>query len=136
MGAWAETAFSDDVALDWLDDQFELDAVGAVKKALGAAIATSESDYLEYQEGIEARAAAEVVAIARGRARDGESDELLAQVSTALGEIAAVPSIEVTALAALDRVTSDNSEIQALWTEDGPNADWDNANADLRSRLS
>ena len=135
MGAWAAYAFGDDTALDWLDETFAEAGSSAVKAALDAVLGTGPDEYMQYSIGVEGRAAAEVVAIAFGAARNGEGAEDLAKVAPHAASILADDSIKAQALKALDRIAAKNSEIAELW-EEGPIDEWRDALSDLRSRLS
>ncbi len=114
MGAWGHNAFANDDALDWLYDAEESGMVGAVKLAFRTILTTPPSVYLESPEG------------AVG----------LAAISRSSAEIVGIPDIVPTAQRTIDRVVDENSELNELWNENGPNADWQNEIADLRARLN
>ncbi|OYX41483.1 MAG: hypothetical protein B7Z02_15650 [Rhodobacterales bacterium 32-67-9] len=134
VGAWGLGAFEDDAALDWRDESFASTGVQAVIIALQAASKTSPDDYLEYVAGVEARAAAEVVAIAFGKPASGTSHDDINDVKPHVAEIRAIAGIRPLALKAMNRVSADNSEIAELWRENGP-VEFDQAIADLINRL-
>jgi hypothetical protein len=136
MGAWAAHAFGNDNALDWFGEEFVREPVGAVKSVIGLVLNATASDYLESPEGCAGLAAAEIVAIAHGRARTGEEQELVNQVRPHAEAIMSVPQIKQDALGAVDRIEGSNSELNELWNEDNPDSEWTEQNADLRSRLS
>jgi hypothetical protein len=73
--------------------------------------------------------AAELVAAARGRS-DEERLVALAQRWPELAEQADLAARAVVAVA-----DPDGSELTELWTEDGPNPEWDAVLSDLRRRL-
>jgi len=136
MGAWGHNAFANDDALDWLYDAEESGMVGAVKLAFRTILTTPPSVYLESPEGAVGLAAAEVVAISFGHPRDAEDPVRVAAISRSSAEIVGIPDIVPTAQRTIDRVVDENSELNELWNENGPNADWQNEIADLRARLN
>jgi uncharacterized protein DUF4259 len=136
MGAWGPNALENDQALDWLYEAGERGYAAPVKQAFGEVLGADEGAYVEADLGEVALAAAEVVAIARGRSREVESLEYVAQITAASAQILGVPDVVSAALRAMDRVAGTNSELQELWNEGGENVEWANAMSDLRARLS
>jgi hypothetical protein len=138
MGAWGAHAFENDTASDWLLDAFEQNLVNAVKLALNVVADAPATEYLEVDIGVVGLAAAEVVAIAFGRAREGYTDpERLGHIARYAEEIRSTPDIRSLALASITRIEGPNSELAELWNEgSSTRVDWSNENADLRSRLS
>ncbi len=136
MGAWGVGAFEDDAAMDWLDEELSGAGASAVSGALTAVNEIPVSDFLEYTDGVNGRAAAEAVAIAFGYPTETTDDAARGHVNEHAEEIIAMDGVKVAATLALDRITSDNSEIHELWTEnDETGADWSAAIADLQARL-
>lgn len=136
MGAWGVEAFEDDTAMDWLDQELASKGASAVSAALTAVNEAVVSDYLDYDDGVNGRAAAEAVAISFGYPTENTDDTARGQVNEHAEAIIAMDGVKVAASLALDRITSDNSEIHELWTEnDETGAEWSAAIADLQARL-
>ncbi len=118
-----------DTALDWLGELEEQPQIQTITIALSEA--ANETDYLDADLGCEALVAAELVAYALGRP-PREPDERL----TALAELDGLREHASLAAQAVAVVAdTDRSELSDLWTEDGPNEDWDKVLADLAARL-
>jgi hypothetical protein len=114
--------------LDWVSE-LEDGAVDLVR----AGLAVTKVDYLESPDGSVAIAAAEVIAAAVG----SPAASLPASVTRwvdAHGASVADADV-VLALAALDRVTAENSELAELWAE-SDDREWSQSVEDLRNRLS
>lgn len=122
MGTWGQAPFENDAAGDW-----DLGFKGAdrdaglvlVHAALSAAANTPEDEELDSYPGMEAVAAAELVAAIRGLDVDRAGDSELAfdwitSTRPALGR----ESVRL-AVRALERVTATRSELAALWAEEG-----------------
>lgn len=135
MGAWGVGAFEDDTSLDWMDDSYAEGGVEAVRAALTTAVATPDDDDLDYTAGCAARAAAEIVAIANGRAPGGLDDEDEEAAKEHADAVRADRDLPDLALRAIDRLVGPNSELHDLWTEDPTNSEWLDAIADLKRRL-
>ena len=90
MGAWGVGAFEDDTAMDWLDEELAAAGASAVAGALTAVNETPASDYLEYTDGVNGRAAAETVAIAFGYPAENSDAAIRGQVNEHAEEIIAI----------------------------------------------
>ena len=119
-----------DTALDWLGDLTDHPQIQTITIALSEA--ANETDYLDAGVGCEALVAAELVAYAHGRA-PSEPDERLTSLAAQLDGLREHASLAAEAVAVV--ADGERSELTDLWTEDGPNADWDKVLADLRTRL-
>jgi hypothetical protein len=132
MGAWATGPFDNDGAADWaneLNDARPEDRAGLVRSAL-----ILSDGYLDVDDGQAAVAAVAVVAgVHRGLAPDSARwPDFLAN-----GEALHLPAdLRDLASAALNRVTGPDSELQELWTEDGPNDEWASQIAALHAALA
>ncbi|MCG6885008.1 MAG: DUF4259 domain-containing protein [Silicimonas sp.] len=135
MGAWGAGAFEDDTALDWMDEAYSERGADAVRAALKAAAETPADQYLDYDTGAAARAAAEIVAIAHARAPGGLDDNDEAAAKEHAEAVRADRSLSSLALAAMERLLGKQSELCELWTEDPTNTEWLDAITDLRRRL-
>lgn len=121
MGAWGEKAFQNDSALDWLA-ALQAGGVAALRGALLRVADTDEEAKVDVDDGASAIAAAEIVAAAMGQGRDRLTSEASAWVD-------AHPSSLLTddlslAKRAVERVLSGESELCALWDENGPENAW------------
>ncbi|WP_415920878.1 DUF4259 domain-containing protein [Tateyamaria sp. SN6-1] len=136
MGAWGVGILQDDSALDWVEEAYASEGEEAVRTALETAASARPGDYLEYDEGVAARAAAEVVAASFGAPPDGiEADGLDTLMEHSDG-VAEDDTLITLALSAVRRVASDNSEIAELWAEqDDTAAEWTAAIEGLEARL-
>ncbi|MDY0813749.1 DUF4259 domain-containing protein [Kitasatospora purpeofusca] len=134
MGTWDIGHFDNDTAADFcggLDEAAASEREGLVRRALTLAADTVAEDYLDCDEAVKALAAAALVA---SQCPDG------APVTTAYGPDEPLPvfaaDLRPLAVAALDRVVAEESELAELWdeTEDGPA--WRRAVQELRDVLA
>jgi hypothetical protein len=109
MGAWAVGSFENDDALDWLIDLEKSSGLGFIQ----ATLKLSEAKYIESPEGCCIVAAAEVVLALQNRPRKRLPEEAQAWV-TKNGNFDARP-LNKKAINAIDRVLSEDSELNALW---------------------
>jgi hypothetical protein len=121
MGAWGEKTFQNDSSLDWLA---ELDAGGVemLRDTLSRVADTDQEDYLDVDDGTSAIAAAEIVAAALGHGRDRLTEAAITWLDANPGALVA----EDLTLAnrAVERVLAGESELRALWDENGPDNAW------------
>lgn len=126
-----QSTFDNDGAADWgaeLDEARPEDRAQMVRSAL-----SPDDGYLDADDGEVAVAAVAVVAMVRSGTADVSAywPDFLER-----GEALHLPDdLKDLALTALDRVTGPDSELQALWTEDGPNDEWAAQIAALRAAL-
>jgi len=130
MGAWGEGVLENDTALDWLGELEEQPQIQTITIALSEA--ANETDYLDADLGCEALVAAELVAYALGRT-PSEPQERLTTLAAELDGLREHASLAAQAVAVV--ADAERSELTDLWTEDGPNADWDKVLTDLAARL-
>lgn len=136
MGAWGEQPFENDDAGDW---GYEFDGVDDAtgRELLVDALNLGEASvYLESPDGAVAVAAAEVVSWmldpqAIPTSPYGEAP------ATWVRAIASTPdaAMVAAALAALDRVRSQDSELAELWAESGDDSGWRESLARIEERL-
>ena len=136
MGAWGEQPFDNDDAGDWgyeFDGADEATGMALLADALDLGAA---GDYVESPEGSTAVAAAEVLScmLDHRAIPDSPYGEDPASWVRATG---ARPDDELVAaaLAALDRVRSDNSELAELWAESDDDGAWRDSLARIETRL-
>ena len=129
MGEWGTGPFDNDDAADWIYKLEESPAISTLRRALD--IATMK--YVEVREASVAVAAAQIVAAALGR----PGPALPTQAATWIQEHSATVTEgeHRLAIAAVDRVLSDYSELRALWAE-SPDNEWNNQMQELRHRLA
>ena len=129
MGAWGTAAFDNDDASDWVYD-LEKRGLAAIDAALADAEAATD---LEMPTDVNAIAAGEVVAAARGRPVDGLREDVQ-QLAIFVGPDV-TPDHAVRAHAAAQRVLA-GSEVATLWDESADGAAWRRSIDDLVRRLS
>ncbi|GAA3537664.1 DUF4259 domain-containing protein [Kribbella ginsengisoli] len=132
MGTWDATVFGNDAAADWAAGLVDAGDEQLVRDALERAVGPDCVHYLEYSEGVEALAAAEVVAAAAGRATASNPYNEKA-LGWAVGRSGLVELIPL-AVRAAERVIAENSELRELWAEPDDPA-WAAAVQDLLGRL-
>ncbi|MBO1418000.1 DUF4259 domain-containing protein [Streptomyces sp. FH025] len=120
MGTWDIGHFDNDTAADFaggLDDVEPVERVGLIRAALERAARNPE--YLDDDEGVEAVAAAALVA---AQCPGG------AAVTTAYGPDEPIPPLPAElrplAVGALDRVVAEESGLAELWDESGSGPAW------------
>lgn len=131
MGTWSTGPFDNDTAADWAGDLHDArpdDRAQMVRAALMV-----EDGYLDMVDGqIAIAAVAVVAAVSSGMVPDSAywPDFLTG------GETLPLPDdLRDLALAVLDRVTGDESDLQAAWTEGGPDDAWAAEITTLRTQL-
>jgi hypothetical protein len=131
MGAWGTGPFENDDAADWAYELEEAADLSPVRQALSATLDTD--GYLEVPEGACAVAAAAVVAATF----DGDVRGFPEQVVEWIVDHPDAAGREDARLAvdALERVTSEESELRQLPVEGGGGAAWVRAMETLRVRL-
>jgi hypothetical protein len=134
MGAWGHLAFDNDSANDWA---YGLDVVADLSLVEAAFDELEEvgDDYLDQDIACAALAACEVLARCRGN--PGYTNAYTKKVDTWVAEHRPLPSAALVkrALASLDRLLGERSELRELWAGlvgEG----WRASIEDLRQRLS
>ena len=133
MGAWDVDTFDNDTACDWsaeLDDTTDLNLV---REALAAVLDVGD-EYLDSDDACIALAACEVIARLKGNW--GKRDSYTEAVDKWVESHPQTPSAELVnaALAAIDRIRRQPSELLELW-EEADAAAWHAAVDDLRQRV-
>lgn len=124
MGAWSPEPFGNDSALDWAQDLVESDGA-AFLAATFEAVLEDEGDYLDAELGEVGLAAAEVLARLLGQPVPGSGlPEALEQWLAGAGREGAVAALRAPALAALERIAGNASELHELWAETDALAEW------------
>jgi hypothetical protein len=132
MGAWGVGAFQNDAALDWLAE-LEADGVGALRRVLTRVANTDADEDLDADDGSAAIAAAELVAATLPSGRD----RLTKRARSWLDANAIAIEADDVGLArrAVERVLGAESELRALWDENGPDTEWHDGVRVLLDRL-
>jgi Domain of unknown function (DUF4259) len=135
MGAWGEDPFDNDDAGDWAYGFDGVDEAAGLQVILDTLDTGDPDEYLEAPDGTNAVAAATVVTWMRDPLAISDSPYAEA-AATWVRTARPTPSDELVAaaLAALDRVRSDKSELAELWAE-SDDAAWSNSLAQIEARL-
>lgn len=133
MGAWSHEAFGNDEALDWAGGLEEVDDLSLIEAALDA-VADEPQGYLDASPAAEALAAIELLARLRGHASDEAFPES-AEDWMARTRLTPPETLAQRALAVLDRIGGEDSELKDLWEESDSAEAWQASLADLRRRL-
>jgi len=132
MGAWSHEAFGNDSACDWAYGLQEVEDLSLVEAALDS---VAPDGYLDASEASEALAAAEVIARLRGHPGYSNAYTEVADDWVAATRLTPPEAMVQRALAVLDRVGGDESELKELWDDSDSAEDWQASLADLRQRL-
>lgn len=131
MGTWGIKAFENDGTSDWLLDLEESDDLSVLKRALEP----EETEYLEAPDGEIIIAAAEIINGVMNGARAGLPENAAKWIEN--HKTLDVSSLVKPAIAMLDRVLADDSELKELWKENrGDYPRWLADVTDLRAKLS
>jgi hypothetical protein len=133
MGAWSADSFGNDTACDWSYGLEKVGDLSLVKQAIEAVLSVDE-DYLDADTACEGLAACEVIARLKGNwgVRDPYTETVDKWVES--HKIVPPEKLIQTALAAIDRICAQQSELLELWEEDDP-SEWHAAVDDLRERV-
>ena len=133
MGTWAADSFSNDGALDWLQDFVEAPTMEMLRDTLEYVTELDADDYLEAPDCEEAIAAAEIVAALTGKPSTKLPDDLKTWLATGHG-LTGAPLVAA-ARAAMTRIVN-ASELQELWAGSDSNPQWLAEMSDLIRRLT
>lgn len=119
MAAWGTKTFEDDTAVDWLA---ELTDAEETREFLLGAITLTKKDDLDYDTGVTALAASEVIVALLDEPRKGLPEELKDWLSdNECDDITDLPEI---ALNALNLVLGEESELTDSWADAEDYNDW------------
>ncbi len=138
MGAWGTGNFENDTATAWVGGLQEGGDHEVVERALKAVTDPDSAEQLTADQGAEALAAAEVVAIAMAHPPqvDPPDQELVDALRTWAIDHPQVGVHAPLARRAVDRVAQPGSDLREQWFEDEDDAQaWKQALDDLRARL-
>lgn len=131
MGTWGIKTFDNDGNSDWLWELEETDDASLLEKSLNP----GNDDYLEAPDGEVILAAAEIINAIKNGPRDDLPEE-------AIGWINAHKELDVStlvpkAIAMIDRVLGEKSELKELWQENKEDFPlWRDDVNDLKERLT
>jgi len=134
MGAWGEDTFGNDAACDWVGQFLEKPGMAKVWGAINSVL--HADDYLDSEPACDCLAACEVLARLQGNwgVRNAYSKVLDTWIEANPLEVPR--DLKKAADSAIDRILDADSELLALWDEDGRNATLHDAIDDLRSRVA
>ena len=132
MGAWGSGSFDNDAACDFAAEMSANGDLALVQQAIAVALDPGET-YLDADDGSRLLAACEV--LARLQDHGGVRDSYSAKVDAWVEAHPQKPAGELIAraVAAIDRVLGDDSELVELWDDDD---EWRAAVVNLRDRLA
>ena len=135
MGAWGTDTFDNDAACDWAYGLETCNDLSLVEQALADAL-NAGADYLDSGAASQALAACEVVARLKGNfgARNAYTEPVDAWV--AAHPVKPPAELVARALAVIDRVVAEPSELLDLWNETAEAPAWREAISDLRCRAA
>jgi len=133
MGAWNATSFGNDSANDWAYELEKYTDLTLIERTLEKVLVKHTGEYIDVDEAAEAIAAAEVLAWLNGKPTPVDAyTEKVAKWVELHPRRPSRPLLKQ-AIAALDRITIEPSEVLEFW---GGNPKGFAAVADLRSRLA
>jgi hypothetical protein len=134
VGTWFVDSFGNDDACDWADGLEEVHDLSLIEDTLNAVLAFG-NEYIEAPESTAAIAAIEVLARLQGNW--GERSAYSMSVDMWVEEHKLQPSSALVQKAHLviERILSDNSELNELWQEGEDYQAWLAAVAELKGRI-
>lgn len=134
MGAWSPEPFGNDTANDWAYDLDNVTDLSYIEKTIDRALEAG-AKYLGVSDAEEAIAAVEVLAHLMGKPT--QQDSYTAKVETWVRTVKAKPNpaLRNKARQLLQRVISEESELQELWNESDEANDWQKTIQKLRRAL-
>lgn len=138
MGASGVGIFDDDSSLDWIEDEYTAGGEEAVRAALDEAAETKAGDFLDYDAGVAARTAAEVVAASFGAPPELADEDAMDTLMEHAESVAEDDDMIPLALRAVSRLAAENSGLAEAWQEafsDADTAHWKAAIEGLEARL-
>jgi hypothetical protein len=137
MGTWGYLAFDNDTTNDWIDNLETVNNLSLIESTFDE-LEDVGDEYVDADIASEALGACEVIARLLGNL--GYTNSYTEKIDrwVATHQINPSPELVNRALAALDRILGDNSELCELHkegTEEDNNNDWHKVMEDLRKRL-
>lgn len=134
MGAWGTDSFGNDDAADWAFQLEGYDDLSLVEETIAKVVAPP-AEYLDASEASEAIAAVE--AVARLQGNWGKRSAYTEPLDVWVERVKLTPQVTLVnqALAALDRIVAEHSELRELWDDSEEAEAWLAAVAELRGRV-
>ncbi|MBX7256466.1 MAG: DUF4259 domain-containing protein [Candidatus Hydrogenedentes bacterium] len=135
MGTWGSGIFENDAAADWAFGLEEAEDLSYVENTLDRVIQAGD-EYLEAPDAEEGLAAVEVVARLKGKW--GIKSPYSEPVDMWVKKMKFKPSPDLVkkAIAVVNRVVVEPSELLEMWTETDELDEWKDSVAELKSRVS
>jgi hypothetical protein len=134
MGAWGTGVFDNDTACDWADELEESDDLSVLEEALELVLSAG-ADYIEAPDAEQALAAADVIARLQGNAGDSGAYTEAVDAWVSGNKFKVPPVLAKKALAAIERILVEPSELLELWSESEEFGAWMSGIENLRSRI-
>jgi hypothetical protein len=134
MGAWGAGTFDNDTATDWSYGLEDVDDLSLVRETIEGVLAAGSTE-LDAGEAMEGLAACEVVARLKGNHGVQNVYTEIADQWVKQHASLSVTNLIEPALAAIDRILTEPSELLELWQEDDP-GEWLADVAGLRARVA
>ena len=134
MGAWETDPFGNDTACDWQYELEETDDLSLIESTLEK-VREVGSKYLDASDAEEAIAAADAIVRLKGNFYVKNSYTESVDAWVAQHPLEPPQSLVDTAIAVLDRILTEPSELLELWQESDEFEAWTKHMADLKKRL-
>jgi Domain of unknown function (DUF4259) len=134
MGAWGTNSFGNDEAADWAFQLEGYDDLSLIEETIAKAT-VPPAEYLDASDASEAIAAVEAVARLQGHWGERSAYTEPLDIWVERMKLTPPPALVNTALAALDRIVAEHSELRELWDDSDDAAAWLAAVAELRGRV-
>jgi len=134
MGTWSTDPFGNDTAVDWVYALEETDDLALIAETIQTVVDIG-TDYLESPEADEAIAAIDTLARLKGNfyVRNSYTESLDLWVES--HQLTPPPELLNLAIAALERILTEPSELLELWQDSEYFDDWQKQIQDLKNRL-
>lgn len=119
MATWGTKTFEDDTATDWVAELVDAEES---REVLLAGVTLPEDEELDYDSGVIALAACEVIIALIDEPRKGLPEELKDWLAD--NECDDITDLPETALPAIDRVLSEESELYTTWQSADDYDEW------------
>jgi len=137
MGAWDVDSFGNDTACDWSYGLEDVKDLSYVERTLDAVLKCGPDDEVPSDDAACAVAAAEVIARLKGNWGIENSYSETTDKWVRSHRLTPPPALVAKAVAALERIVVEPSELLALWTEGGEDdSGWADTVAELKGRVA
>ncbi len=137
MGAWDVDSFGNDTACDWSYGLEDVKDLSYVERTLDAVLKCGRDDEVPSDDAACAVAAAEVIARLKGNWGIENSYSETTDKWVRSHRLTPSPALVAKAVAALERIAVEPSELLNLWTEGGEDSNgWVDTVAELKARVA